>query len=450
VTDDFLRFSLLDRIIDTAAEADLNREASEILSFADGILRRNSGREWFEEYSIVSAKRRLVLGKPAEAERLLSESLERIQALADNRRKRFLLEEMIGTCLLGGELFQPLLRRTIDAVLVLDDPLVKTELLAESAKRLFGRGLVKDTQDLLQLTLSQVGSLGSPWDKAVIFSRIALVYRSLKTETRVREYAARAVREIESVQVIIRTEQEAAQVGTVAENLARLSLAGDAFRVAETIEYPWIFAETLCRMGIIAGDNFIDRAYEAAAAIADDARRLSTLFQLDLLLVEAGRAGDVEGSLVLREAELSSVRSLSAAESYVSRLARLYAAAGDTDSALAQARTLRDGYNRAAALIGISRTLLEKRKIPEAYAILDESYSLAETASRSRDRLFQDISGFYLAAGDHPRAAAAAMRITEPYPFAAAVADISRYLLRSGERLDAESRRLFGNFFAGG
>ena len=450
VRDDALRFSLLDRIFRIAVDAGLKREAREILGLADAVLKRNAGREWYEEYGIVAAKRRLDLDEPGEALRRLSESLGRIRTFPEERRKKFLLAEIIDACLLGGEPFQPLLRDVIDTVLVMDSPEAKTELLSESARRLCGLGLIKDTQELLQLTLSQVGSVGSPWDKALVYSRVSLVYRALKNEVRVREYASRAAAEIESVQVVSRTDREAAVVGKAAETLAGLGLFPEALRVADTIEYPWILAETLCRMGLAGRDGLIDRAFAAAAAIADEGRRLSTLFQLDLLLVEAGRAADIAGNLPLREAELASARSLSAADGLVSRLARLYLETGDTDAALVQARSLRDGYNRASALIGIARVMGEKGRAAEAYAILDECAALAKGQNRSRDRLFQDIAGAYLDAGDFPRAAAAAMEIAEPYPFAVTVAETARSLLRSGKRLDAESRRLFGDFFARG
>ena len=443
VKDITLRLSLYDRIIGISLESGRTGEGSAILAYASDLLRRNSGEAWFEEYSIVVAKSHLNLGEVRESERLLQESLLRIKTLRNDRRKRFLLEEIIGIGLTGGPDFQPLLRTTIDTILVLDDPGIKTELLIESARRFFGRGLIKDTRDLLQLTLSQIGSLESPWDKADIFSRIALVYHGLKDNRRLREYAGRAAAEIDAVQVIIRTEEEASRVGTTAENLLRLDFVSDAVRVAETIEYPWLLAETLCRMGIARPwEDFIDRAFETAAAIADNERRLTTLFQLDLLLVEAGQADAVAGNIPLREAELSALPALSVSDGFLSRLARLHSAAGDRAAATETARRIRDSYNRASALIAIARNAVEKGDSASGFGLLEESLALAETSEGSRDRILRDISDVYLLAGLPSRAAFTASGITGAYPFAAASAEISRYLLTSGKGLDAETRSL--------
>jgi hypothetical protein len=394
-----------------------------------------------------------------EATALLREKLLRITQLENDMRKRLLFEEIIGICLSGGESFLPLLRQTIDAALVLDDPGMKTEILVESAARFFSRGLVKDTQDLLQLTLSQVGSLESPWDQAQIYSRIALVYQDLKNERRAKEYSDRAAAEIDAMQVIIRTQEEAAKVGLTAENLLRLTSAETALRVATTIEYPWILAETLCRMAIYSkakNDQLLDRAYETASSISNNARRLSTLFQLDFLVVEAGRIKDVRDSLPLRDAELAMIPGL-AVDSYTSRLARLYLSVGDTGAAVKTAARIRDAYSRTGILIAAARMYMESaagrkdgRDAAAALTLLEESHALAQNAGQSRDRILQEISGAYLAAADTRGAVTTAAGIMEPYSFATAAADIVRYFLVKNEQLDPESLRTLEDVLARG
>jgi hypothetical protein len=445
ITDATRNLSLYDRILEIAITAKQTGDASVLLAYTSEILEQHSKEEWFEEYSTALTRRYLNLGKAQEAARLLNAKLLRITNLGNTLRKRLLFEEIIDICLLGGEAFLPLLRQTIDAALVLDDPLIKTEILVESARRFLTRGFIRDTQDLLQLTLSQIGSLESPWDQAEIYSRIALVYKGLKNERRAQDYAGRAVNEIDAVQVITRTEGDAAKVGLTAENLLRLSAAENAFRVAATIEYPWILAETFCRMAILTGnDNLLDRAYETASSITSSARRVSTLFQLDFLLVEAGKVEEIKDNLPLRDIELSLLPAL-AVDSFTSRLARLYLAAGDTRSAVDTAGRIKDIYNRVSLFIAIARNNLEKGNTQGGFALLEESFDLAQFAGQSRDRILQDISNAYLTGGDTRRAILTAAEISDPYSFALALTDLVRYFLEAGESLDAGSLEILEN-----
>ncbi|MDR3200666.1 MAG: hypothetical protein LBT68_04345 [Spirochaetales bacterium] len=447
VPDPVRQLALFDRILEIATNAKLDKDASALLAYMSEVLEAHSSAQWFEEYSTALARRYLNLGMAREASDLLKQKLPRISRLENNMRKRLLFEEIIGICLSGGENFLPLLRQTIDAALVLDDPGMKTEILIESASRFLGRGLVKDTQDLLQLTLSQVGGLESPWDQAEIYSRIALVYQGLKNERRAKEYSDRAAREIDAMQVIIRTQEEAAKVGLAAENLLRLGSAETALRVAMTIEYPWILAETLCRMAIYPeskNDRLLDRAYETASAISNNARRLSTLFQLDFLLVDSGRTNEVRGSLPLRDAELTMIPAL-AVDSYTSRLARLYLSVGDTNAAIKTAARIRDAYSRTGILISAARIQSEKGGENNSLALLEESYALAQNAGQSRDRILQDICGAWLTAGNTRRAVTTAAGISEPYSFATVTADIIRYFLGNNEQPDPESLQTLRN-----
>ncbi|MDR1932387.1 MAG: hypothetical protein LBQ57_06130 [Spirochaetales bacterium] len=439
IPDPARRLSLYDRILEIATSAGLTADAVTLLAYISEVLELHNAALWFEEYSTALTRRYINLGMLKEAAVLLGEKLLRITQLENDMRKRLLFEEIIDICLAGGENFLSLLRQTIDAALILDDPVIKTEILAQSAARFFSRGLLKDTQDLLQLTLSQIGSMESPWDQAEIYSRIALVYQGLKNERRAKEYSGRAAAEIDAMQVIVRTQEEAAKVGRTAENLLRVSSADTALRVAMTIEYPWILAETLCRMALYAKDEqLLDRAYETAAAIANNARRLSTLFQLDFLLVEAGRIKDVQNSLPLRDAELTMIPAL-AVDSYTSRLARLYLSVGDTDPAVKTASKIRDAYSRTSILISAAKLQMEKGRTEEGRALLSESGALAQMAGQSRDRILQDIFSAYLAAGNTQEAAATAAGISEPYSFAAAATDLVRYFLAKNEEPDPDA-----------
>ncbi|MDR1627087.1 MAG: hypothetical protein LBT33_11170 [Spirochaetia bacterium] len=425
------KFFLYDSILETATEAGLDTDAAVLLAYISEVLEAYEAEEWFEEYSTALTRRYLNLAMNREAIALLQEKLTRIPKLQNDLRKRLLFEEIIDICLGGDEGFLPLLRQTIDAALVLDDPGMKTDILAESAARFFSRGLLKDAQELLQLTLSQVGSLESPWDQAQIYSRIALVYQNMKNERRAREYANRASAEIDAMQVIIRTQEEAAKVGLTAENLLRLTTAETALRIAMTIEYPWILAETLCRMAVfLKDDRLLDQAYGTAAAIPNNARRLSTLFQLDFIMVEAKKITEVRRNLPLRDAELSTIPSL-AVDSYTSRLARLYLAAGDSASAIKTAARIRDAYSKTGIIIAAARLHLEEGRAQDGFALLDESFSLAINAGQSRDRILQEISAAYLGAGDMEKAVRAAARISDPYVFAIATTDFIQHFLEN-------------------
>jgi hypothetical protein len=139
----------------------------------------------------------------------------------------------------------------------------------------------------------------------------------------------------------------------------------------------------------------------------------------------------------VRDAELSVIPAL-AVDSYTSRLARLYLAAGDTDSAVKTAARIRDVYSRAGINISAARILKTKGNTARAASLLDESYALAQTAGQSHDRILQDISGACLADGDIHKAVTLAAEISDPYAFAAATADLIRFFLEKKTPPDVE------------
>jgi hypothetical protein len=408
------------------------------------LLQLNSDREWFDDFVIVLARRYIQFRGFKQAEALLRQSLKRIETFREGHRKRLLFEEIISTCLTGGEIFLPLLRQTVDAVLVLDETDVKTELLIESARRFFDAGFIKDTNDLVQLTLSQVGSLASPWERAEIYSRVALVYRQLKDERRTREYALKSAEEIASNRAAGLSEAEAAKVGAAAKNLYRLAFVSEALETLGAVEYPSLLAETLGVIGILSRKqisgiieyDLVDRAFEVAASIPDDVPRLTALFQLDLLLVENGETQEILSHFLLREAELSVLRPVPELDGLISRLARLYSITGEREDAVRMALTIRDTYNRVSTLIEIAKTVVRDGKIDDGFLLLDESSRLSFELDHSRDRLFHDLCSAYLLGGNLESAVNSAVNITEPYSFAAAVTDIMKYLFEKSLPFD--------------
>ena len=429
VPDAVRRLSLYDRVLQLAIDAGLTDDAAVILAYVAEALEFSSSEDWYEEYSTALSRRYLNLGKTKEAVDIINQKIQRVPQLTNDMRKRLLFEEIIDICFTGGDSFLVPMRQTINAVLVLEDPGMKTEILVKAAARFLRQGLVKDSQDLLQLTLSQIGSLENPWDQAELFSRIALVYSSLRNERRTREYAQRAAAEIDAIQVIVRSQEDAAKVGLVAENLQRLGSPEAALHVVSTIEYPWIAAETLCRMGILSKNGaLIDKAYETASSIPNDARRVSTLLQLDFLMAEAKKTKDVANNLVLREAELSVIPAL-AVDSFTSRLARLYIAVGNQEAAVKTAGRIRDAYSRSGILLSAARAYLDAGKPKAAAPLLEESRILAAGAGQSQGRILLDVSGVYLEAADIHGAIASAADIIDPYSFAVAAADLTRYFI---------------------
>jgi tetratricopeptide (TPR) repeat protein len=403
------------------------------------VLARHSDEEWSEEYSTALTRRYLNLGDSEKAMQLLTEKLERIRNLENTVRKRLLFEEIIDICISGGEAFLPLLRHTMDAVLVLEDPSIKTQLLAESTRRFFNKGFIRDTQNLLQLTLSQVGSIESPWEQAEIYSRIALIYNDMKNERRAREYAEKAISEITQETAPPQGEEAAVKLGLTAENLLRLGFGQKALQITSLIEYLWIRAETLCRMAIASSnDSLIDRAYETASGVSSAIRRMTTLFQLDFLLAEAGLAGEVRHNLPLRSAEIAALPVLSA-DSFTSRLARLYLVLGDADNSEKTAGRIRDAYSRAAILVQLARYNEEKKRPQKSEALLEESITLARSAGQARDRILQDVADVYMYKKDTARAVITAAEIEEPYSFALTTAELVRYLLETKTPLDEET-----------
>ncbi len=451
VKDDGLKLSLLDRIAELCAKTGLKREGLAILSYATQLFQRRNNRYQYEELGIAFAKRYIELGSPQAAERLLNQGLDHAESLDEEVRKKFVFEEIILTGLSGGEEFVPLLKKTVDSVLVLDDATLKTDLLMESAAKFFDAGRLKDSSDLIQLTLSQIGSLEDPWNKAEIFSRLGVLYRKQKNETRVKEYVRKAMSSLDAGMKSRVSEQDGMKIAAVATNLFRISFADEGLKALDRIPQPWTAAETLEKFGLDsleAGDTskyeyYVDRAFETAAAIPDDAKRLSTLFLLDSVLVEKGHAYDTMAHFPLREAELFALGNLPGWDDLAYRLSRLYLLTGDLDSGLRVVRRIRDPYNRVAALVSSARDAIRDGKVGDGQSLLEESLNLISGVDRSRDRLFREISSVYLELDEPIRALHAASAITDAYPLGAAISDIVKHYLSSGRPMDEEAKVLF-------
>ena len=449
VKDDGLKLSLLDRTAEVCLQTGLRNEGLAVLSYASQLFQRKNSQYQFEELGIAFAKRYLEFGLPQSADRLLLQGLEHADALGEEVRKRFVFEEIIGTGLAGGEPFLLLLKRAVDSVLVLDDAALKTDLLMESAMRFYEAGRLKDSRDLIQLTLSQVGSLDDPVSKAEIYSRLALLYKKFKEEPRVEEYARKTLNSLKVERRSPLTEQEAGKVAAVAANLFRASYVDEAVKVLESLPQLWIYAEALERLGLEAFsvgeenqfEEYVDRAFESAAAIADNAKRLSTLFLLDSLLVEQGQAVDTWTHFPLREAELFAFANLPEWDDLAFRLARLYLLTGDLEAAERILNQIREPYNKAAALVSAARELaVRKGKTGEAPVLLQEARALMPRVDRSKDRLFREMASVYLLIEEPRLALEAAAAIVDPYPLAIAVSDIAKYFLAPNRGLDEDSR----------
>lgn len=446
--DPFSQVFVYTTIAEAYTEVGLNEEAVRVLDRAleqSALLPAQAGQT---EVLVEIAAGYFRAGRIDEGLPLLERALGEALAIEDDFSRGLVIQGIIDASFVGGEDAFPVLRDAILSVYVLQDLWTRVSILVDVARQYQESGIGRGVSNLLQQALPAATGLENPWQKAAAFSDIAARYHRAEEEQQAVQQARRAVREIDSVTVITRTEEDARHLLTVAENLSLLGLFDEAVAVVQTIEFPYLRAEGLAAVGrrrlsvgltnsglllLAAATNQLSRErseYRRADTYAAIAQTYLEAGNRQLALVNATTAFEMAGRMddVYERSEV------------LTKVARIYIGIGDAATAVAVMGGIEDGYIRASNLSLIAGDL---RESPGQETVVTGLYEAglrsADQAEYLQDGLYASLAEGFAAVGAFQRALDAVERIEDGFSLSLALAGIGRHLAPGTETQIMES-----------
>lgn len=376
-------------------------------------------------------------GRADMAAPILEDALAAAQEIDDDFSRGLLIQGIIEAAFVGGDAAADVLRDAVLSVYVIQDLWTRVSILVDVARRYQESGLGFGVSNLLQQALPAATGLENPWQKAAAFSEIAGRYAGADEREQALQQARRAVREINSVTVVTRTEEDARHLLTVGDNLAALGLFDEAVSVVQTIEFPYLRAQGLAEIGrrqievdlpssgnllLAAATNLLAREpslYRRALGQADLGVDYLEAGNRQLALVNATGALEL-ASQIEDQYERSEV---------LTQVARVYIRIGDTPTAVSVMGRIEDGYIRSSSLASIAQSLTADGGDREVtLALYEAGFRSAAQAEYLQDGLYATIAQGFASADAPARAVEAATRIRDLYSLSVALAGIGRYV----------------------
>ncbi len=363
---------------------------------------------------------------------ILQEALVDAQRLTDPFNRGVVLERIVDSCIDAGAPAYATLRSALQAIYVIEDLWTRATVLTDTAARYQDRMPNPSVDVLLQQAIPAAGSIANPWLKSLALTDIALRFKAAGSSDSADYYATRAYDEINSVQVLRRTEDDAGRVVTTAENLAKLGMATQAVQVLSTIEFPYLRSEGLSAIALlVAGDGEQSHALQLCSEAIDVAQKEPLAYRRGLAL---GRAALVYGEInqdrlalataAAAEETVHSITDVVEQSSVLEPAAEVQMRWGDPTTGISLLNRVGDIYARASALTDLAGKLMDAGLPPLAAKAASAAESLAPDAPYLRQNLYRSIAHVQIRLGDYGAAVALIAKITDPYTLAITLADL--------------------------
>ncbi|TVR90614.1 MAG: hypothetical protein EA428_08015, partial [Spirochaetaceae bacterium] len=179
----------------------------------------------------------------------LGEALDIAATMPDQVARGALYERVLQVAFSAGEDGFPVVARTIDLVLVIDDLQTRATVLTNTAERYQRRGLGQSGNVLVQQAIPAAGSIGSPWRRAAALSAVALNFGAAGDERSAALYADRAADQLIGLTVLSLPDEDARVIAEVGAKLAGMGRFSTAAQVVTVIPQSHIRAQALVAIG---------------------------------------------------------------------------------------------------------------------------------------------------------------------------------------------------------
>ncbi|MCA1753217.1 MAG: hypothetical protein LC641_00680 [Spirochaeta sp.] len=378
-------------------------EAQAVLTHLDELSQRVTARSERAEILVELSELKFQVNNVEAGLRALNEALDIAATMSDQGARGALYERIIQVAFEVGEDAFPVVARTIDLVLVIDDLHTRATVLTNTARRYQRQGLGQSGNILIQQAIPAAGSIGSPWRRAAALSAVALRFRAVGDARSATQYADRAADQLIGLTVLSLPDDDARVIADVGAQLAEMDRFSTAAQVVAAIPQSHIRADALVTLGEAyarSGDR--PSAFVMFSRAASEAERSG-----NPSLIAGAYASIANGYLSIGEEQLAYLNAEFARSimdgladefsrsSVLVRLVPVYVAAGAGVELEAEALELQELFPRIQVLTTLTREYASRGEGADARRPLDTiRTNEAEFAAASESLIFSVLQQY--------------------------------------------------------
>lgn len=450
VDDVFTQVFLYTRIAEAYNEVGLLLPAANVLERATRVARREELGAARAEILVQVALRYRALDRIDRSRELLREALSLSREIEDEATRVVVLQEVINASFTAGEELFDVLVEALDQVYILGDLRARLGLLLDVARQYQESGLGRQVNVLLQQAISAAAAVDNPWDKASAYSGIARRFSVAGDGEQAELYVQRSLSEIEQIEVLTRSQAEAAQLLRISDNFAAIERFDEAERVLSTIEFAVLRARGLSELGSTYleadrdedAERVFDEAVNLVATEGADEQFADVVSDIAERLSRAGREDEA-----LANAEVANFVATELEDSFtrgeiLRRNARVFVNVDRLDFAVETVEEIADRGEAARIYITLAEELLDRGRAEDALNFVEPASIAAGEARSNTDAVFRDLSALYARIGRYDEAIEAIARISTAFAQSNALVELGRYSLLAGGLDGEETGRL--------
>ena len=450
VDDIFSRVLLHTRIAEVYNEVGLLLPASEVLSGAVELARSERAGAARAEILVQVAVRYQEIDLTDRSRALLREALDLAREIEDERVRVVVLQEVANASFIAGEELFDILIDALNQIYIVGDLRARVGLLVDVARQYQESGLGQQVDTLVQHAISAATAIENPWQKAAAYSSIAHRFAVAGNEDQSELFVRRALREIVGVEVLARSASEAAELLTVADNLAAIGRFEEAERVLATIEFPVIRARGLAELGsrhlveerYDEADRLFDDAVNVVAAEGTEAQFTEIVSDVADRLAGAGRFDTATANAEIALFIVDDVADDFTRIRILQRLASVFIQVDRIDLAVEAAEALPDSDQRALLFVSLSKELLDLQQPDDAVRFVAPAQRAADDVDAGSDEVFLELATLYSRIGRYADAIEQIDRVESAFTRGLALVQLGRYSLLAGGLTDEERDRV--------
>jgi|GEM_PF-3051317 len=441
VEDTFARLAIYTRVAEGYSLAGRWDESLAVLEHLEQSAQVVGSAEARAEIRIDMARRYIANDEIETANELLESALRASGDIESDWNRGVIIEGIIQACFEGGEETFEVLQRAVNRTLVIDDLWTRVSILTNTARRYQRAGLGQSVNAMVQQTIPAAGSLENPWQRALAFTEIALITRETGDQRTAASNTRRAISELEAVEVLALSEDDARLLIRVAANLAELDRHDDGVAALQQIPFHHLHAQGLAEVGsayarqgsrssafvmlsqaVREGEQSPD-AYRRAEVYADVATRYLTMGDLQLAALNADFARSAAAELDDEYQQAAIYQTI----------LRVYIEEDAVALVTELAEALEDSYLRSELFIAIGQQLSTADRHPEAVEALERALDAADLGEFLQDTLRRRVATAFTEIGEGKRGLEVVQQIESAHGISRALADIGVLQARAND-----------------
>ncbi len=401
IDDLFSRLALYNRVAEAYSLAGYWEESLAVLEHLERTAEALGSAEARADIKIEMARRYIANDEIETANDLLESALRLAGELNSDWNRGVIIERVIDASFEAGEDSFAVLQSAVNRTLVIDDLWTRVSILTNTARRYQRAGLGQSVNAMVQQALPAAGSLENPWQRALAFTEIALISRSGGGgERNAGSNVRRAIAELEAVEVLALSEDDARLLLRVASNLSELERHDEAVAALRQIPFNHLHARGLAEVGSAYARQgsrssafvLFSQAVREGEQSADAFRRAEVYAEVARRYLEIG-----EGQLAALNADFARTTAAELEDEYqkaavFEQIIRVYIAESEIELVSELGEQLSDPFLRAGMLIAIAQQLYTANLRAEAVDTLERALAAAEESEFLRDTLLRRVA----------------------------------------------------------